>query len=858
MIKNLKAFGYDFETFINVPNGGWWSCTFIEYENRNNKIVIKNDMQAFKDFWFAHSDYIFIGYNSRMFDAILAKGVLNDMNPCFVADQLINKGKRGRVLLRGKKNYEFINFDVMLKDKSLKQLELFMGHMIKESDIPFDISRPLSKEEEDEIIAYNTHDVQETLYVLDNCEQELEAMILTLDMFNLPRTMLDNTKALLADKVLGAVHSHTLDDEFEITIPERLNIQDKYKHVVDWYLDPYNFSYVLPFQSEKNNPTKKQLKTVVGGCPCIYARGGVHGSIDNCIIEGIIVIMDVGSLYPSLQINEGYTSRKLKRAELFTEMRDNRLKLKAQKDPKQQPLKIILNSSYGILKSKDKNSYDPLMSNNTCEAGQFYLTELIGDIEDYCMPFNINTDGVYVKCETMEDANKVIELANKWEERTKLTLDIEVFENGKYIAKDVNNYILIKDTTKEVKELKRTGAYVKKLSPIDNDLPIINKALIDYFVNDIPVEDTINNATKLIDFQQSVKLGTMYKEVIYGNPTDVKENGKIKTIIEDGIPLKEKVTRVFASTRAEDKGIYKSKVTKGEIFYEKISNTPSKCFIDNDNIIDKAVPEYLDRQYYIDLVKERIRQFITKEETKVDNTPNILFECMKKANTFYEFLENAKSNGITNKVLESYVIADCCKLYGKTKKLLDFIEVFNLLYGKDKLTKGTFDKKFTDETLRKLIEEHSTLSPTGKTLNNLDSKAVLEQYFDTLKNEHIHPVRILEMQIDKFNKPTFIDDRDCVDDSYWLVLNWRNEIKPNAILYNLKTGKIEYTKIKKESFNILPLKDKDIIKVTNVEQVFGEKYIGKDERTGEAIVGEDTNKTYKMITAYEICYRNCD
>ena len=39
MIKNLRAFGYDFETFINVPNGGWWSCTFIEYANRNNKIV---------------------------------------------------------------------------------------------------------------------------------------------------------------------------------------------------------------------------------------------------------------------------------------------------------------------------------------------------------------------------------------------------------------------------------------------------------------------------------------------------------------------------------------------------------------------------------------------------------------------------------------------------------------------------------------------------------------------------------------------------------------------------------------------------------------------------------------------------
>ena len=849
-----KVFGYDFEVFTKTPSK-FWCVTFIEDGNRDNIVTIVNDTKAFREFWMEHQDDIFVGYNSTHYDAIVAKALLNNMCPSLVTEMIIEKGKTEYQILKNKKKYDFINYDCMLKDKSLKQLELFMGESIVETSVPFDIDRDLTEEEVKETLKYNIHDVQQTLKVLDNTRGDFEAMLLLVDMYNLPMTMINKSKASLTNDILGAVRSHTLDDEFELQIPKESNLQDKYKYIEEWFKNDYNKNYKLPFCTEKANGGNRQLNTIVGGVPTVYGFGGIHGSLDGIIEEGILVLADVASLYPSLMVNHNYISRKLKSPSIFKDMKDTRLRLKKAKDKKQLPLKICINATYGIHKSRDKAIYDPLMSNNICLAGQLYLTELVGDIEDYCKVLQINTDGVYMLCKNMDDVNIILGKLKEWEQRVNLELEVDIYPNGKYIAKDVNNYIIIKDTTKEVKEFKRKGAYVKKLSPIDNDLPIINKALLDYFVSDIPVEDTINNATKLIDFQQCVKLGTMYKEVIYGNPTDVKENGKIKTIIEDGVVLKEKVHRVFASTRAEDKGIYKSKVTKGETSYEKISNTPSKCFIDNDNIIDKAVPEYLDRQYYIDMAKERVRQFITKEETKVDNTPNVLFECMKKANTFYEFLENVKSNGITNKVLESYIIADCCKIYGKTKKLLDFIEVFNLLYGKDKLTKGTFDKKFTDETLRNLIEEHSTLSPTGKTLNNLDSKAVLEQYFDTLKNEHIHPVRILEMQIDKFNKPTFIDDRDCVDDSYWLVLNWRNEIKPNVILYNLKTGKIEYTKIKKESFNILPLKDKDIIKVTNVEQVFAEKYIGKDERTGEAIVGEDTNKTYKMITAYEICYR---
>ena len=66
-------------------------------------------------------------------------------------------------------------------------------------------------------------------------------------------------------------------------------------------------------------------------------------------------------------------------------------------------------------------------------------------------------------------------------------------------------------------------------------------------------------------------------------------------------------------------------------------------------------------------------RFLTKDEEKIDETPNILFKCMCESNDFYTFLEKCKENGITKKVLEGYLVADCCNNYGKTDKLCQHV-----------------------------------------------------------------------------------------------------------------------------------------------------------------------------------------
>lgn len=843
-----KVWGYDFEVFSKIKPKAWWCVTFINREDENEVITIVNDRKKFVDFYNNHTNDIFVGYNSKFYDSVMFKGILNDMDVGWLNDQLIEKGKAEYQIMRNATKFTVNNYDVILKDKSLKQLEGFMGDMIMESDVPFTKDTWLTPEEEEEVIRYNIHDVRETLKVLEYTSGDFEAMLDMIDMFELDMSALNNTKASLSNDILGAVKQHSLDDEFDITIPERLSIQDKYKYIVDWYLDDFNKSYKNPMCTEKPSGGTKQLLTKVSGCDCVFGYGGLHGSKDNQRFRGILLIADVASLYPSLMVNENYYSRNLKDPKKFDNMIKRRLELKAIKDKRQQPLKIVINATYGILKSRHKGCYDPVMSNNVCIAGQLYLTELSGHLETVSEVLQLNTDGIYVRCETMDDVEKAKKLCAEWEKRTNLNLDIEVFEDGELIQKDVNNYLLI---DRKTNKFKRKGAYVKKLSPIDNDLPIINKAIVDYFVYDTPVEDTINNANHLIDFQQIIKLSSKYNDVVYGTVEKQKVGKKDRLMLKEGSPLKEKVNRVFASTRETDKGIYKTKIQKGYISYEKVMNTPERCFIDNGDVKEKEVPTYLDRQYYIDMAKDRIEQFTKKEEERVDNTPQLLFECMKNGETFVDFLVNCSESGITNKVLQNYITANCCEYYGKTKKLLSFKEWFDKLYDKKKMTVKSLEK-IENEKVKELIIKNSTLSKTGKTYDDFDSYATLREVFDLIEDTHIHPYEIVTTQISLFGKPAYVDDR--ANEEVWFVLNWRNEIRPNLILYNLFTGKIKYSKISKEAFSTLPLVDGDIIQVHSRKDVYKEKIVGKDE-LGVNIIEEDLSRVDSIITSYEIIFR---
>ena len=847
MIDKNKIWGYDFECYSRIS---WWCVTFINYKDRNNIITIINNRQLLIQFYELHKDEIFVSYNGRQYDTGIFKGILDGMNVGYVNDKLIKEGKKPFQVVKNHKNYPLNDYDAILKDKSLKQLEAFMGDDIRETEVDFNIDRPLTEAEIEQTKIYNIHDVSELLKVLDACWNDFEGQLDIIELYGLDMSYFTKTKVQLAAKILNAVDQHTMDDEFDICLPDTIRLSDKYKFIPEWYMNPKNWRYKEHLHSE-DDQHNNQLTCIVAGIPHVFAWGGCHGADDiQSIFEGIILHADVSSMYPTTDIEYNLLSRKFKNPDDFRMMRDFRLKLKAEGNSKNKALKPMINGIYGASKDRNGAIYDPLMANLTCIFGQMFILDLIDKLEPYCRLLQTNTDGIFVLCESEEQKNKVIEITHYVGER--LRMEFEIDEYTKLIQKDVNNYIAIMKNG----EVECKGSMVKYNNPIDNDLPILNDAVRNYLAYDIPIEKTINECDELIKFQKVIKLSSKYKEVWYGAALSGKsKDGSVKISGIDRELLKNKVHRVFASNRPSDGSIYKLKIEKGVKSYEKFANTPDHLFIDNEDIHAKSIPTYLDREYYINEAKKRVSMFLTKDEEKIDDTPNILFNCMCDSNDFYTFLERCKENGITKKVLEGYLIADCCKTYGKTDKLLKFRNYFEMLYGKDKMTLSTVNKKITDDNVKSIIIRNSELTKSGKSYNNLNSKQVLLEIFNYLENKDINPYLIMKEQVKKFNEVRYTDEK--FGNNTWFVLNTRNVIAPNLILYNMRTGEIQYRKVKREIFKILPLQDGDIIDVIKSEKEFAKKIIGKDDN-GLNIIAADIDKELDVITQYELLYRDFD
>ncbi|MFD2046032.1 hypothetical protein ACFSTA_12420 [Ornithinibacillus salinisoli] len=558
---------YDFEVFTED-----WLVVIIDAAKKS-EVIFQNDEQGLIDYYNQHKKDIWVGYNSRHYDQYILKAIICGFSPQEINHWIIVKREPGWKFFKDFWKIQLFNFDVMINRlRSLKQLEGFMGHNIKESDVSFDIHRQLTDRELEEVIKYCRHDVHETMHIFMENITEFESQVDLLKMFNLPLRNISKTKAQLSAFILEAKQPRIpREDEFDFNFPSTLQI-NKYTNVLDFYKENRNYD--------------KVLETKIAGVPHLFAWGGLHGARHNYIGTGYFLNIDVASYYPALMIEYEYLSRNVKNPEKFREIRDTRLKYKAAKDKRQAPLKIVINGTYGAMKDKYNGLYDPLQANNVCIGGMTLLLDLIEKLEPHCEIIQSNTDGVLVKLNHEDDYELIDDICYEWEQRTKMELEFDEFV--KVIQKDVNNYILVDSEG----NYKSKGSYVKKLNNLDYDLPIINEAIVNYFVKGIDPEDTIFNCKDLIKFQKIVKISSKYEYARYGTRR-----------------MNEKVFRVFASVDKNDKEIRKIKNGSAE----KIAYAPEHSFIINDELKEIEIPSKLDYWWYLDLANKRINDFIGEE-----------------------------------------------------------------------------------------------------------------------------------------------------------------------------------------------------------------------------------------------------
>ena len=589
---------YDFEVFKYN-----WMVVLIDPEHLDKPIEVVDDPKKLESYYESHMTDIWVGFNSRHYDQYILKGILTGCNPWDINEHIIIKHQPGWSFSSLLRKIFLINYDVMPLNSSLKQLEGMQGHNIYESGVDFRINRPLIPEEIRETLQYCTNDVRETMNVFAANISDFNALLWLVKEFHFPLSYMSKTKAQISAEILECVPVER-SDEWDIQALPCIQLKDKDRTLTvkrkkkkdapedskDKKVETIKGRPDQWFMTEKYQDYRYYFITKVAGVNHQFGWGGIHGARKQyhyrCDADHLMLHVDVASYYPRLMIFHNLLTRNARRPERFPEIYHQRLKLKHEGKKKEQaPLKIVINGTFGICKDHHNKAYDPRNANLICVNGQLMLLDLIEHLKavDSFELIQSNTDGLIIKIHR-DDFDAVDDVCWEWESRCNMELEFDYIRE--IWQKDVNGYMFTQFDGK----VERKGAYVKELNPMDNDLPIINKALVDYMLQGIPVEQTIDSCDELIQFQKICKLSAKYDYVTH--------NGRKYT---------NKCYRVFASTREKDGPVKKVKESSGR--EDKFGNTSLHSFLDGSDITGAAVPAYLDRQWYIDLAHKRLTQY---------------------------------------------------------------------------------------------------------------------------------------------------------------------------------------------------------------------------------------------------------
>ena len=594
---------YDFEVFKKD-----WLVVILDMDNQKEHVIINNP-EEIEQFHQEHEGDIWVGFNNVHYDQYILKAILCGFDPKEVNDFIILEDHAGWQFSPLFKEIKMINYDVMLRtDRGLKTFEGFLGNNIKETTVPFDIPRKLTPEEIEETVKYCRHDVEQTVEVFIKRIDEFNTMMYFIKHFHYPLDFLSKTKAQLTATILGGNRKGaSFNDEFDFQILPCVELK-KYRFIADWYMKEENHTY-----------TKSQENVMVAGVPHTFSWGGGHGAIVQYHDTGVFLIADVTAYYPSMQAKYKFGYRVMDNPENFEFIHNSNIEYKRKGDKKARlPFKIMDNAISGQMKQKSSALYDPMSNNSICVNGQMLLLDLIEHLEGIADLIQNNTDGILLKIRDYErDFDLIDDIVYEWEKRTGMQMEFETFF-GEIFQKDVNNYLLVDHETGAVKS---KGEYLKKLSALDYDLPIVNRAVVEYMTKGVPVQKTIMECDDLMEFQMVRKISSLYRQILHGGYyRDVKEinpaTGRLKTFkrfIGQRKVVNERCVRVFASSKDSDGGLWK---VKGLDKIEKLEGTPEHAFIWNDAVKGVKCPEYLDKNWYIKTAQDRLAKFGVQTERR--------------------------------------------------------------------------------------------------------------------------------------------------------------------------------------------------------------------------------------------------
>lgn len=269
----MNAIIYDFEVFIEDWIGVFKNVDTGEF------IVVHNDNDALREVF--SDENLYIGFNSKHYDAFIVKAIVADLSPREVKKVndyiIVDRNNGWDCPLIQESRFFFNNVDLMddcQMGLSLKAIEAHLGMDIRETTVDFDIDRPLTEEELQEVIFYCKHDVDATekLYFLR--KNYLDNKVFLGRAKGIPDSKaMYMTNAKLTAAYLDAHREVKYTDEREYVYPSNL-LRQYIPNDVFVFFDRLHDKAISDYEVFSS-----KLNFNIGDCQCTIGYGGIHGAI---------------------------------------------------------------------------------------------------------------------------------------------------------------------------------------------------------------------------------------------------------------------------------------------------------------------------------------------------------------------------------------------------------------------------------------------------------------------------------------------------------------------------------------------------------------------------------------------------
>lgn len=564
IIRGKIVYVYDIEVFQNI-----FHCSvkntetndIYKFEISERKNQLRELVKFFKqvDKYITWGDYyttniniptniIFCGYNNLHYDNPIINYIIEyedklmQYNIPTICSSIFNLSKT--IATSSEDNIDawkhwkyqiwFDTFDILTMLYSnklrvgLKEIQVTMQYP-NVQEFVCDWTKPLPLEDFDSMIDYNINDIESTSELLNRCKKDVDLRIAIEDEYGVRVLSKDGVNIgmkILTQKYLEKTGLTWWDIKDLRSPMSVIPLKDVILPFIK-YDSPILQRVLEDMKNQIVSPGRKgyENKFVFNNLRYSVGVGGIHSVNSPEIIiprdDEMLIDIDVASLYPSMLIEYEFYPKHLGKEflEVYKQIKDERIEAKHNGDKvKNETLKLALNGLSGNLQNEHNFCYSPFAVMQIRINGQLLLLMLAEKLTQIgCRIVQANTDGLFVLLKK-DVYFKVNSICREWEQLTKLTLEEDRFKAMYQYA--INDYFAVTEDNK----VKEKGMFITAVKLGKGLTPkIIPKAVISFFKDGIPVEDTIKNCTDIRDFLMSEKTGKQW-HVEYMNEEQQRTN----------------------------------------------------------------------------------------------------------------------------------------------------------------------------------------------------------------------------------------------------------------------------------------------------------------------------------------------